>query len=155
MMRVEPKAIRTWRAGGQPSLGPNPLSAVSGRLRWHGDASPVRWGARIVLVAGLGAVAWASLVPIEDVPMSTAVSDKVQHVAAYALLGVAAALAQRTPRVMLTIALLVGFGFLIETLQGMTDYRSFDLVDLLADTLGAAVGVLVVVFGRTRHRVST
>jgi VanZ family protein len=112
----------------------------------------VLWGARIVVVAGLAGVAWASLAPTDDVPLSHAFSDKVLHFAAYALLGVAAALAQRTPRIVLSVVLLSAFGLLIEILQGMTDYRSFDLRDLVADMLGAAVGLLVglLVVGRIR-----
>lgn len=106
------------------------------------------WGARLALVVALTIVTWASLEPIDRLPGAANISDKVLHLGAYAALGVAAALAQRRPRIVLTVVLLTAFGLLIEVLQGRTGYRSFDLRDLLADALGAAFGVLVVVVFR-------
>lgn len=100
--------------------------------------------ARVLLIASLAAVTWTSLAPADRLPATPNVSDKVLHVAAYALLGVVAALAQRRPRVLPTIVLLTAFGLVIEVLQGRTGYRDFDLRDLLADALGAAVGALLV-----------
>ena len=100
--------------------------------------------ARVLLIATLAAVTWTSLSPADRLPATPNISDKVLHLAAYALLGVVATLAQRRPRVLLTIALLTAFGLVIEVLQGRTGYRDFDLRDLLADALGAAFGVLLV-----------
>ena len=99
---------------------------------------------RVCFVVALVGVAWASLEPIDRVPGPTNLSDKLLHLIAYATLGVTAALAQRRPRIIMTIAALTAFGLLIEILQGRTGYRSFDLQDLLADAIGAAFGVLLV-----------
>lgn len=100
--------------------------------------------ARIGLVLGLAAVTWASLEPIDRAPVAVNVSDKVLHLTAYAALGAVAALAQRRPRVIITVLLITAFGLLLEILQGRTGYRTFDLQDLLADAIGAALGVLLV-----------
>jgi VanZ family protein len=101
-------------------------------------------GSRIALVGALAAVTWSSLAPPDDLPSEIALSDKLLHGIAYAVLGVVAALAQRRPRVILTELLLTAFGLLMEVLQDRTTYRTFDLADLYADALGAAIGVVVV-----------
>lgn len=116
--------------------------------------------ARVLLVVGLAAVTWASLEPADRLPATPEVSDKVLHFGAYAVLGAIAALAQRRPRVVLTVVLLSGFGLLLEFLQGRTTYREFELRDLLADALGAAFGALLVALvlatpGSTRRRSGT
>lgn len=99
---------------------------------------------RIGIVAATAVVTWASLAPIDRIPVAENVSDKVLHLAAYTVLGALAAFAQRQPRVVLTILLVTAFGLLLEVLQWRTGYRSFDLRDLLSDAIGAALGVLVV-----------
>ncbi len=123
-------------------------------MTFHGA---VLFCSRVLLVVGLAAITWVSLEPADRLPPSPDVSDKVLHFTAYALLGAVAALAQRRPRVVLTVVALTGFGLLLEILQGRTSYRSFDLRDLLADALGAAFGALVVAvlvstFSSTRRR---
>lgn len=100
--------------------------------------------ARIGLVIALAILTWASLEPIDRLPVAPNVSDKVLHLSAYAALGAVAALAQRRPRVIITVLLITVFGLLLEILQGRTGYRTFDLQDLLADAIGAAFGVLLV-----------
>ena len=84
-------------------------------------------GSRIALVGALAAVTWSSLAPPDDLPSEIALSDKLLHGIAYAVLGVVAALAQRRPRVILTVLLLTAFGLLMEVLQDRTTYRTFDL----------------------------
>lgn len=110
-------------------------------MTFHGA---VLFCSRVLLVVGLVAITWVSLEPADRLPPSPNVSDKVLHFAAYALLGAIAALAQRKPRVILTVVLLTGFGLLLEFLQGRTSYRAFEMRDLLADALGAAFGALLV-----------
>jgi len=108
--------------------------------------------ARALLVVGIAGVTWTSLAPADRLPSTANVSDKLLHFGAYALLGVVAALAQRRNRIVVTIALLTAFGFLIEVLQSRTGYRDFELRDLLADALGAAFGVLLVALVRRDDR---
>lgn len=106
-----------------------------------------RWllAARIGVVAWLLVVVWASLVPSQDVPGATAMSDKAWHALAYAVLGALGTLALRPPRPVLVLVAAIAIGLALELAQAATGYRTFDLVDLLADALGALAGVLVAV----------
>lgn len=91
----------------------------------------------------LVAVAWTSLLPPDDLPPDMGISDKVVHALAYTALGALAVLSSiRWP---VAIALVVAFGLLLEILQGLSGYRSFEWADLLADAVGAAVGALLTV----------
>ncbi|MNJ74215.1 VanZ like family protein [compost metagenome] len=58
-------------------------------------------------------------------------------------------MALRGRRLMITAGLL-GYGVLIELLQGLTGYRFAEWADLLADGLGIALGVLAYVVLRPR-----
>lgn len=97
--------------------------------------------ARIAFAAALAAVAWTSLLPPDDVPSAFGFSDKVLHLAGYAVLGVLAVLSGlRWP---VAIGVVVGWGLVLEVAQGLLGYRSFEWLDLLADAIGAAAGVLI------------
>lgn len=98
--------------------------------------------ARVLVVLWLGWVAWASLAPSSDVPGAD-ISDKVLHVAAYAVLALLGTLALRPPRPVLVFVVALAIGGLLEVLQGASGYRDLDPQDLLADALGALAGVLV------------
>ncbi len=104
-------------------------------------------GGRLILAArvgfafALGAVAWASLLPPDDLPDPFGLSDKLLHVIGYALLGVLAVMSGlRWPVAWLVV---VGWGLLLESAQGMLGYRSFEWWDLVADALGAGAAVIV------------
>jgi VanZ family protein len=97
--------------------------------------------ARTILVLGLAAVAWASLLPPDDIPSGVLGSDKAMHAIGYAGLGFLASAAALRPVV--SVAVLVAFGLLLEIAQRMTGYRSFEWLDLAADALGAVLGVVV------------
>jgi VanZ family protein len=96
------------------------------------------WAWRLALGVALVAVAWTSLLPPENLPQDVAVSDKVAHALAYALLGALAVLSGL--RWLPAVAAVVAFGLAVEIAQGLSGYRSFEWADLLADALGAAVG---------------
>ena len=98
-------------------------------------------------------VAWQSLVPGDDVLLRTTF-DKAGHAAVYAVLGALAVLAMRRPRFAAAWLAIVAFGLVLEIAQRLTGYRSFELADLLADAVGAAVGagaVVVLVARRPRR----
>lgn len=88
-----------------------------------------------------------ALLPAPHVIGSVAFGDKIGHALAFALLMLwyAQLYAGRERR--LCAAGLVLFGALIEVLQTLVPYRSGDLWDLLADTLGVGLGYLL---ARTR-----
>ena len=97
--------------------------------------------ARIAFVCCLVGIAWASLLPPEQIPSSPAVSDKVLHGLGYALLG-ALAVASGL-RWLPALALAVGVGLVLEVAQRATGYRSFEWADLAADAVGALAGALL------------
>ena len=84
------------------------------------------------------AVAAVSLMPAPD----TGVNDKVSHLLTYFLLAGWFGLLARD-RVILawTLAALIAYGMLLELLQGQTGYRFAEWGDVLANSVGAGVGV--------------
>jgi VanZ family protein len=100
--------------------------------------------ARIGLFAlALLVIAWLSLSPIEELPVSVSLWDKAQHAIAYfglALVG-AWAFPDRSGRLAVG---LVAFGVGVEILQAaMALGRQGDAIDAVANTLGVAVGLAV------------
>jgi VanZ family protein len=78
-------------------------------------------------------------------------SDKVLHFFAYALLGALFLRAFKTSRIKNKVTLIVTLSILLSSLYGISDeihqhfvpYRDADLVDVLADMLGAVMGVCI------------
>lgn len=108
---------------------------------------------RAAFAVCLVVIAWASLLPPEQIPSGPAVSDKVMHAFGYALLG-ALAVASGL-RWLPAVVLVVGVGFVLEVAQRMTGYRSFEWADLVADAAGALAGALLmtlVIRGRPSWR---
>ncbi|MFN3859751.1 MAG: VanZ family protein [Caulobacter sp.] len=101
---------------------------------------PVRIG---LFVLALLVIAWLSLSPIEELPVSVSLWDKAQHAIAYfglALIG-AWAFPDRSGRLAVG---LVAFGVGVEILQAaMALGRQGDAIDAVANTLGVAVGLAV------------
>ena len=88
-------------------------------------------------------VVYLSLTPYPiSVPVET--GDKVGHVLAYAVLMLWFAQLYSGSGRRLALALaLVALGVGLEFAQLVTDFRTFELADMLADGIGAAVGWLV------------
>jgi hypothetical protein len=97
---------------------------------------------RIWLLSGWGMVAAIfvlSLIPVE-VDLSGG-RDKLAHFAAYGSLSFWFGMIFSRRGLQLGIA--VGFaamGVALEFLQGLTDYRSFEIADMVANALGAGLG---------------
>jgi VanZ family protein len=93
---------------------------------------------RIAFYGTAALVAALSLTPSATLP-PTSIGDKMEHVIAYAVLGLlgAASSARGTARVILGLA---AFGIAIEALQMFSPGRSPDLLDVLADLAGAGLG---------------
>lgn len=96
---------------------------------------------RVAFAVALAAVAWTSLLPPDDLPPTFGISDKVLHLLGYAVLGVLALLSGL--RWQVGLAVVIGWGFVLEMTQGLLGYRSFEWWDLVADGVGATAGVLV------------
>jgi VanZ family protein len=95
-----------------------------------------------------------SLVP-GDMLRAITISDKVMHAGTYFLLMVwFAGLFPRT-RLLLIAVTLIGLGIALDVAQGGTATRTFDLLDILADAVGVAVGLVlsVVLLGGWCQRV--
>lgn len=75
----------------------------------------------------------------------------IGHVGGYLLLGGLIILALRYPRPMVVWAVVSVYGALIEVIQGAFGLRSFQWSDILANALGAAVGIGVAVLWRRRR----
>lgn len=99
--------------------------------------------ARIAFVGCVVVIAWASLLPPEQIPSGPEMSDKAVHAFGYALLGaLAVASGLGWPA---AVAVAVGIGFALEVVQRLTGYRSFEWADLAADAAGALVGALLMI----------
>ena len=89
----------------------------------------------------VGIVVWLSLTPKPPQLPQIMGWDKAQHFAAYACLmywyGMSFRRHWRWP------AFLVGLGVGLEFLQGYSGFRSFDPFDMLANTIGVGLGLMV------------
>lgn len=88
------------------------------------------------------AVAVGSLLPGPSLP-KLSVGDKVEHAGAYFLLMVwFAGLYPRKRHVLIALAL-VGLGIALDLLQLTTKTRQFDVADILANSFGILVGLVL------------
>ncbi|CAG9173019.1 hypothetical protein LMG23992_02395 [Cupriavidus laharis] len=99
--------------------------------------TPRRW--RLLFWPCLIAVLVLALMPPTQ-PIPTTGWDKANHVLAFLMLGCLGQHAYAGKRTAVLLAL-VGYGVLIEVLQGMTSYRDADAADVLADSIGLLVSV--------------
>lgn len=104
---------------------------------------PLRLLWSFALVAYLGLIALASLLPPPELPMDPGRYDKLWHAAGYALAALLCVPLWRGWLALLLAGLgLVGYGLLMELLQAQTAARSGDWLDALANTSGVAIGLL-------------
>ena len=97
----------------------------------------------VLVAAGWGwaaAIVWLSLTPSPP-EIDIAYGDKLGHLAAYGLLmlwftQVYVALPSRLAHAAIFVAMGVG----LEIVQGALGYRSYDIGDMFANTLGVALG---------------
>ncbi|MDD4930351.1 MAG: VanZ family protein [Gallionella sp.] len=97
------------------------------------------WLAAGWLMAGL--IVYLSLMPMPPTPLTFDHSDKLEHAFAYASLSYWLCqiyLSARSRLVVITA--IIGLGVALEYVQGWTGYRSFDVMDMWADSAGALIG---------------
>jgi VanZ family protein len=120
------------------------LRPLQGSGRWWSNGAVLKQ--RVLLFFGWGwaaAIVWLSLAPIQQ-PVAVEHGDKLEHFAAYGLLMSVFCLIYDQWRTRLAYAAgFIAMGIAIEILQGMTDYRTFDLIDMAAN----AAGVLLILAG--------
>ncbi len=128
-------------------MGRDPSSVTTCRA-----ARVLRVGARVALVAYAAFVAFLSLKPFGEAPLERVI-DRVGralfHIPAYA--GLAALIALALParwsvprRVTISFAAATACGWLLEVAQIASPSRSFNVLGLLLDAGGAAIGATAV-----------
>ena len=111
------------------------------------------WWVSAITVGGLITV--VSLLPPRGTP-GPQIADlgeviaTIGHIVGYLLLGGLIVLAQRRPQPWLVWIVVSGYGALIEIAQGVFGLRSFQWSDMVANSLGAAIGIGIAVFARRR-----
>jgi len=90
-----------------------------------------------------------SLLPLDRLP-EVAVSDKLEHLVAYGLLGLLATLRRHSLRTLfLSLLLIIAYGAAIEYLQPYVG-RFMELGDFVANSSGAFLGALIARWTRYR-----
>ena len=108
---------------------------------------------RLASVAILIAIWILSFLPASAMP-SVPGTDKLHHALAYfvCMFSWAQWFTRPVPRLKLALVFIV-MGALIECLQGLTSYRSFEWLDMAADTVGVTLAwLLVTVQLAVQHR---
>jgi hypothetical protein len=91
----------------------------------------------------LALIALLSLMPPPELPLDPGRFDKLWHGLGYAVAGFACVpLLRRVGGFVAAALVLSAFGLALEFLQGAGGVRSFDLLDGLANGLGAGLGLL-------------
>lgn len=104
---------------------------------------------RLLLIRLLFAIAMLGILVMSLLPVSHpdfSPNDKLNHLMAYGGLMMLGALGWS--KHMVVAVGLVGFGVVIEGLQGMTSYRVFSVADMLANGAGVMLGWLIVKLGQ-------
>lgn len=83
---------------------------------------------------------FAAIVPQDVAPSIPEISDKAHHVFAFMVLGILFRFAYKI-NYWYALVLLIGFGGLIEISQYYTPTRVAEMNDVLADTIGALIGL--------------
>ena len=97
--------------------------------------------ALVLFLIGIVVVAALSLAPAQALP-ALDVSDKAEHAAAYAVLAFLGTVAVPRPHRLLVIGLAL-LGLALELGQLRVPGRSFDLLDAVANVVGAATGAIL------------
>lgn len=93
----------------------------------------------------VGFVVYLSLTPQPPIELSFSFGDKIGHFAAYAvMMGWFVCLHQTSWIRLAHTAGLIALGVGLEFVQSTTAYRSFEVADMVADSVGVALGWLAI-----------
>lgn len=76
-------------------------------------------------------------------PVPSSSSDKINHVLAFAALGLLASWSYPKQDWHRLLPLLMGYGLAVEAIQAFLPHRQFSLLDLAADAFGAILGLTI------------
>ncbi len=102
--------------------------------------SPTVW--RLLLLCAFCVATWGFLKDVSGIPSSWMPNDKVMHTLVFLTLTTLWQASFRQPW-FYPVAMMAGYGALIEVLQGMTPVRSADAMDWLADMVGVGLAFLL------------
>jgi VanZ family protein len=97
--------------------------------------------ARAAAVVWLAVLTWGSLAPEESVQGAFTFGDVLAHIAGYLGLTLLFLASQRRPRLLLTGAITMGIGILMELLQMLTSDRSGSLLDVASNAAGVLIAL--------------
>lgn len=86
--------------------------------------------------AGVFIIVILSLMPSPPQPVHFEYADKLEHALAYGLVMLWFCQVYKLGKGLMVGLLLFALGVALEYMQGMTDYRSFEYADMLADATG-------------------
>jgi VanZ family protein len=108
-------------------------------------------------LAAIVVVAIGSLIPSTSLPMRALdqlnISDKLEHVVAYMVLGILPAVHERRKFVTAASIGAVIFGIALEFGQLLSGWRDFEVGDMVADAFGVCIGLTAGVLIRLNGRV--
>jgi VanZ family protein len=112
---------------------------------------------RFAWVVAIATVTTASLLPSSSFPMRAIdrlhISDKMEHLAAYAVLAFLPAIHERRKTVIATASGVIALGVLLEFGQLYSGWRDFEVADMVADAAGVGAGVTAGILLRSRAAV--
>ena len=101
---------------------------------------------RFTFIASLFLVFFLSIVPASTIPnfaMLSVLSDKLVHALIYFFLGYIGLLSRFEISEILLIFLIFSFGLIIEIIHFFHPYRYFEYLDLLANSIGVTIALLI------------
>jgi len=115
---------------------------VRGALRW---SQMVSLGAKIAFFVSLIAIEYLATTSLTIKPIEMS-WDKANHFIAFITLYVTLSLGYQTLTVRFKALTLLLYGVQIELIQSLLPHRFFSLLDIVADGVGIALGVVVMSF---------
>ena len=81
-----------------------------------------------------------AIIPPSEGQIGFPYMDKLIHFFAFLILSVSTLFAFQVTRIFQLILLIICFGICIEVIQYFIPYRSFEILDIIADIIGALIG---------------
>jgi VanZ family protein len=120
-------------------------------------AKSLKTAARSLWLAAIVVVTIGSLIPATSFPMRALdqlnISDKLEHVVAYMVLGILPAVHERRRFVIAAGIGAVVFGIALEFGQLLSGWRDFEVGDMVADAVGVCIGLTAGTLIRLNRRV--